>query len=238
MRSKIHNKQHTENDLRAAKIHLTREIVRWVIIVALILLYGLLSTFLATTRLDAMNAEIVVEDYVAVVEAEEVDRDLLDIDKNVKLPDLTVEEVLYFDVPLDYDLQDHIFELCEEYDVDPAIIVAMIWKESTYRVDTIGDSGDSRGLMQIQSKWHYERMQRLGCTDLLDPYQNVTVGIDLFAAHMRSGKGVAHALMAYNGGGSYANQMTAAGQISYYAKTVIEKSKSLGMVVVERNVDR
>lgn len=34
------------------------------------------------------------------------------------------------------------------------------------------------GYMQIAQKWHKERMQRLNCTDLTNPYQNVTVGID------------------------------------------------------------
>ena len=80
-------------------------------------------------------------------------------------------EVAYFDVPLSEDLQDHIFSLCEEYVVEPAIVMAMIERESRFKPDVVGDSGRSVGLMQIQKRWHSERMARLGVTDLYDPYQ-------------------------------------------------------------------
>lgn len=130
-------------------------------------------------------------------------------------------EVVYFDVPLSEDLQDHIFEVCESYGVDPAVIIAMIGKESTYRADTIGDNGNSYGLMQIQPRWHQARIDRLGVTDLLDPYQNVVVGINYFAELLGYGQGLEWSLMAYNGGISYANKKTAAGEVSDYARIVL-----------------
>lgn len=133
----------------------------------------------------------------------------------------------YFDVPLDHKLQDHIFALCEEKSIDPAIIIAMIDKESKFDIDIIGDKGKSYGLMQIQPRWHKERMKELGVTDLLDPYQNVTVGIDILAELLESGKSLEWALMAYNGGHSYANRLTAEGRLSTYASTVIEIASEL-----------
>lgn len=135
---------------------------------------------------------------------------------------------LYFDVPLDHKLQDHIFALCEEKCIDPAIIIAMIDKESKFDIDIIGDKGKSYGLMQIQPRWHKERMEELGVTDLLDPYQNVTVGIDILAELLGSGESLEWALMAYNGGHSYANRLTAEGRLSTYASTVIEIASELG----------
>lgn len=134
---------------------------------------------------------------------------------------------LYFDVPLDHKLQDHIFALCEEKCIDPAIIIAMIDKESKFDIDIIGDKGKSYGLMQIQPRWHKERMEKLGVTDLLDPYQNVTVGIDILAELLESGESLEWALMAYNGGHSYANRLTAEGRLSAYASTVIEIASEL-----------
>lgn len=134
---------------------------------------------------------------------------------------------LYFDVPLDHKLQDYIFALCEENDIDPAIIIAMIDKESKFDIDIIGDKGKSYGLMQIQPRWHKERMEELGVTDLLDPYQNVTVGIDILAELLESGESLEWALMAYNGGHSYANRLTAEGRLSTYASTVIEIASEL-----------
>ena len=134
---------------------------------------------------------------------------------------------VYFDVPLDKDLQNYIMDICEERNIDLRVAFAMIKCESGFRAEATGDSGNSLGLMQIQPRWHYARMERLGCDNLLDPYQNVTVGLDLFGDLLKHYGKVEHALMAYNGGGSYANEMIAAGQISTYALRVIECSEGL-----------
>lgn len=134
---------------------------------------------------------------------------------------------VYFDVPLDKDLQNHIIDICEKRNIDPRVAFAMIKCESGFRAEATGDSGNSLGLMQIQPKWHYARMEKLGCDNLLDPYQNVTVGLDLFGDLLNHYGNVEHALMAYNGGGSYANEMIAAGQISTYALQVIECAEGL-----------
>lgn len=139
-------------------------------------------------------------------------------------------DTLYFDVPLDRDLQDHIFKLCEEADIDPAIVIAMIEKESGYTADILGDNGNSYGLMQIQPRWHYDRMERLECYDLLDPYQNVTVGIDFLAELKRSDKSIEWVLMAYNGGPAYANRKISNGEISDYARLVLECSENLNRI--------
>jgi hypothetical protein len=138
-----------------------------------------------------------------------------------------VETTRYFDVPLSKDLQDHIFTECEKRNVDPAIIMAMIERESDFRASCVGDGGDSLGLMQIQPRWHQKRANKLGCPDLTDPYQNVTVGIDLFSTLYAKNESLEWALMAYNGGSSYANKKVAAGVVTDYAKTVIRNSKVL-----------
>jgi soluble lytic murein transglycosylase-like protein len=142
-------------------------------------------------------------------------------------PEVVEPEVLYFDVPLSENLQDHIFELCEERDLDPALVIAVIWRESTFKASTVGDSGDSLGLMQIQAKWHQHRMDEYDCQDLLDPYQNVTVGIDILADYFAKGRPVEWVLMAYNGGGNYANRKWKNGEISSYATAVLNYKETL-----------
>lgn len=142
-------------------------------------------------------------------------------------PEPTEPEVLYYDVPLSEDLQDYIFGLCEQYDVDPKIVIAMIRKESTYNPECIGDDGHAFGLMQIQPQWHQERMNALGCVDLLNPYQNVWVGIDYLAEMLDWGGSIEWALMAYNAGPAYANELEADGRVSYYARTVLEYAEEL-----------
>lgn len=128
----------------------------------------------------------------------------------------------YFDVPLERGLQDHIFDICDSYNVDPELIVSMIFYESSFRSKVIGenDSGYSYGLMQIMPRWNKDRMDRLGCQDLLDPYQNVLVGTDLISEYIEEGRGVEWALMAYNGGPSYANRKASEGIVSAYATRV------------------
>lgn len=109
--------------------------------------------------------------------------------------------VVLYDVPLAADLQIHIIETCEEHHIDPAIVMAMAYRESGFNAEAIGDGGDSYGLLQIQPRWHYGRMERLGCTDLLDPFQNVTVAVDYLAEQLDRYDGdMAKALVAYNQG--------------------------------------
>ena len=112
----------------------------------------------------------------------------------------------YSDVPLPEGVIAHVVSLCDDYDVDPDIIFAMIWRESRYVSDNIGDNGCSFGLMQIQKRFHGDRMKALGCDDLLDPYQNVEVGINYLAELVGWGNGLEWALTAYNRGWSRANK--------------------------------
>lgn len=135
-------------------------------------------------------------------------------------PPQTEPPVAVYDVPLATELQLHIIAEAESHGIDPAIIIAMAWKESTYRTDAVGDGGNSYGLCQIQPRWHYSRMQKLGCTDLLDPYQNVTVAIDYLCELLNRYGSIDKALTAYNRG-SYN------GTVTSYANTVMAKAEGL-----------
>ena len=138
--------------------------------------------------------------------------------------DTEVKTHLYYDIPLDEDLQDYILEVCHDYGVNHLIILGMIEKESTFGPNVIGDNGEAFGLMQVQPKWHQERMDRLGVTDISDPYQNVLVGVDYFAEMLSYDRGIAWALMAYNGGATYANELTDEGVISSYVTDVFDNA--------------
>lgn len=139
----------------------------------------------------------------------------------VELYELPKEEPVLYAVPLEAELQLHIIQTCEEYHIDPAIVMAMIWKESRYNPEAVGDGGNSLGLMQIQPYWHGGRMERLNCPDLLDPYQNVVVGIDYLAENTRRYDGdVAKALVAYNQGHFYET-------ITDYALAVLDMAEEL-----------
>lgn len=138
-----------------------------------------------------------------------------------------VEVVDTYPVPMDVEFQLFVIEQAEENGIDPAIIFAMIERESSYRAEVVGDNGNSFGLMQIQPRWHSERMERLGCPDLLDPYQNVTVGIDFLTELLDRYDGdMGKALTAYNRG-HYA------GTVSAYAMGVMENSETLKEGMIE-----
>ena len=54
--------------------------------------------------------------------------------------------------------------------------------------------------MQIMEVYHADRMEELNCTDLMNPYQNVRVGISLMKDLIEKYGTVQDALAAYNYG--------------------------------------
>ena len=118
-------------------------------------------------------------------------------------PEEPVEDKSYmrYPCPLDDDLQRYIIEVCKIKEVSPALVMAVIGAESQYNADAVGDHGESFGLMQIQPKWHSERMDRLGVYNLLDPKQNVLVGVDILAELLDKENGIEWALSYYSGNG-------------------------------------
>lgn len=110
--------------------------------------------------------------------------------------------VLYpklYDIPLSGQIQHHIKDVCVEYDVDIELVLAIIQKESEYKADAISADGLAYGLMQIVTVCHKDRMNRLEVSDILNPYQNVEVGIDILA-ELLSKYDTNYALMCYNMG--------------------------------------
>lgn len=116
---------------------------------------------------------------------------------------------VYYEIPEEYKrnggyfpekVQIYTYCLCKQRGVRYALIVAMIEHESGYRYDKTGDDGESVGYMQIMQKWHTQRMQENRCNDLLNPYQNIRVGIDYIAELIEKYGTIQDALAAYNYG--------------------------------------
>ena len=134
-----------------------------------------------------------------------------------------------YDVPLGEPLQLHIINTCMDYDIDPAIVFAMIRYESNFNANAVGDGGNSIGLMQIQPRWHSKRMENLCCTELRDPFQNVTVGIDILAEKMESYDTAGEALTAYNAGdyGAYKYYFSKGIYANAYAEKILAYAEEL-----------
>lgn len=135
-------------------------------------------------------------------------------------PETMVEYDTWEHIPLEADVRAHVVSLCEEKGIAPEIVFAMIWRESRYDADAIGDNGRAFGLLQVHPRWHQDRMDRLGATDLLDPIQNVTVAVDLLDELNRKYNNLTKAIVAYNRG-HYD------GAITSYAEDVLAEAERI-----------
>jgi hypothetical protein len=117
----------------------------------------------------------------------------------------------YYQIPQEYIdkggyfpevVQAYLWCMCEERGLNYYMIVALIEKESGYKYDMLGDNGNSIGYMQIYQKWHEERMDAEGVTDLFNPYGNIRVGTnylqEIYEKYGSSGDNCV--LMVYNMG--------------------------------------
>ena len=118
---------------------------------------------------------------------------------------------------------DYIEIICQERGICPELVEAIIERESGWDPEAV--NGDCIGLMQVSEKWHRERMERLGVTDLTDPYDNILVGVD-YLSELSGKYEVGLALMIYNGD-SRAESLCRAGKTSDYATWILERSAEL-----------
>lgn len=138
-------------------------------------------------------------------------------------------ERTYYDVPLTEDLQDIIIDISEKRGVDPALVIAVIEKESGYNPDASGDNGRSQGLMQIWRSFHEKRIEKLGAVNLYDPKDNVIVGIDILAEKLDKYEDAEKALIAYNAGDAGAKK-------HYFSKGIYSSSYSRAVLKIAEEI--
>lgn len=98
------------------------------------------------------------------------------------------------------EINNHIDEMAKRYGLNPDVIKALIEEDSGWLETAEGDGGNSIGLMQIQERWHKDRMKRLGVTNLYNPEQNITVGCDILSELLNKYGNYRDALSVYNSG--------------------------------------
>ena len=189
----------TRNEIRRDRIFATACLI---LITAFILIVCTIAD--AITKNVAVNRDSVV---VYQEEGRTVPVEYSEASDNIVEPEPEPEIDIY-PVNLDADLQRYIIETCEEYMINPSIIIAMCFYESSFNADAIGDNGEGMGLMGINPRWCWPEMDKLNCSDMRDPYQNVTVGIDIFAQKLDKYDGNTEmALMSYNAGDAGAHRL-------------------------------
>ena len=189
----------TRNEIRRDRIFATACLI---LITAFILIVCTIAD--AITKNVSVNKDSVV---VYQEEGQAVPVEYSEASDNIIEPEPEPEIDIY-PVNLDADLQRYIIETCEKYMIDPSIIIAMCFYESSFNADAIGDNGECMGLMGISPRWCWPEMEKLNCPDMKDPYQNVTVGIDIFAQKLAKYDGNTEmALMSYNAGDAGAHRL-------------------------------
>lgn len=89
-----------------------------------------------------------------------------------------------------------IIQTASHYEVDPALIKAIIMAESGYNTKAVSNKG-AKGLMQLMPKTARE----MGVEDIFNPHQNITGGVQYFKQMVNRFNGdVKLALAAYNAG--------------------------------------
>ena len=118
-------------------------------------------------------------------------------------------------------------EIGEKYGICPELIQAIVEKESNYNENAVSSHG-AIGLMQVIPRWNQDRMDRLGVTDLTDPYQNILCGTDLISELADKYEDLYLVLMCYNQG-EYggAIEQWENGQYSDYAVSIVERAAEL-----------
>lgn len=140
-------------------------------------------------------------------------------------------EAVFYDVPLDIDILEHIQGLCADYDLPIEIVLAVIDVESTYKADAVSSVG-AVGLMQIIPDYHEERMLKLNCFNMFDPKQNVTVGIDFLSELIEKYDGNFHkALTAYNYGQKGAND-------KFFGQGTYQSEYSLKVLDIAQKIEK
>ena len=204
-------------------------ILRWLLIGSLLIQSGFTVTPIEFDELDLITQE---------VEQEELDW-LITAINNHQLNDLIVQNTIpvteeveelkdedgfvYYDIPLELDIQRHIFDECQLHEVPYELAMAVIYVETggTYKTDLRSKTNDS-GLFQINDV-HKQWLKESGITDLYNPYQNSSAGIWILKDALSKGDNIHTSLMVYNMGHGGAKKLWKKGIYnSKYSRKVVE----------------
>ena len=105
---------------------------------------------------------------------------------------------------LSEELQRYTYEKCMEEKIDYTLVLALMWRESRFKVDAVGYNSNGtkdNGLMQINDVNRAWLARDHGINDLLDPHQNIAAGTGILG-QLTDRHGMHNALMAYQYGES------------------------------------
>ena len=204
-------------------------ILRWLLIGSLLIQSGFTVTSIEVDELDLVTQE---------VEQEELDW-LITAINNHQLNDLIVQNTIpvteeveelkdedgfvYYDIPLELDIQRHIFDECQLYEVPYELAMAVMYVETGGTFDSsLRSKTNDSGLFQVNDV-HKQWLKESGITDLYNPYQNSSAGIWILKDALSKGDNIHTSLMIYNMGHGGARKLWKKGiYSSKYSRKVVE----------------
>lgn len=101
----------------------------------------------------------------------------------------------------------YVYEMSSRYypEIKPEYVCAIVMHKSRFDPSAHNKSSDAQGLTQIRPKWHASRAERLGVTNLFDPYGNLLVCFDILSEQTKKHT-FDYALNLFAGGYPYADR--------------------------------
>lgn len=131
--------------------------------------------------------------------------------KVVEIEDHPDEEnlIVYMDEEIPDEVELAAYKYGHIYQIDPELLEAIAYYESRYQADVDSKTGTYKGLMQIGTKWHKDRIEKLGVTDLHDADQNMMVAADYLSDLFEQYEDAVTVLKRYSGSSTtkYSNKV-------------------------------
>lgn len=160
--------------------------------------------------------------------------------EQIAIPNAEAEEqekydFSFYQVPfgkLPEGIQIYTHEICERYSLPTETVFAIMQHESRFNSEAVGDDGQSFGYMQVMEKWHKDRMEELGVTDLKNAEDNILVAVDYLDELYRTYGDMTSALMAYNCGPTTAQKLWKQGvKQTGYTQKVLQYSEEISLEI-------
>lgn len=140
-----------------------------------------------------------------------------------------VREIYERDIPLALDLQFHTFLVCQRFEADYDLVLAIMRAESDYQVNAVNIHGKGKdyGIMQI-NEVHLEDFYKEGYTDIFNPYQNIEFAVKFLMSNTDIAEDEHQLVMAYHFGRQGMREIVKKGyRTTEYSRKVMEYREEL-----------
>lgn len=189
-----------------------------------VLLIIAVAVFVASFTVRPTDTE---EEYERVAPVQEPEEEL-EVVENEDIEEVEEEPPFSFwiDPSIPLEIQDAAHYYGDIYHISPQFLMAIAWQESRY--DPSVEAGGCVGLMQINERWHIDRMERLDVSHegLYTVNGSMAVAADYLSELFEAYEDPTAVLMAYNGD-SRVDEYLAGGEASEYANSILEMTREL-----------